>query len=633
VPARLLAREGPLEGATFPLPDTPYSIGREERNTLCLAADRRVSRQHCVIESHGGRFHIRDLGSANSTYVNDVPIEDHVLEHGEEVRIGQSVFIFLVEGLPVPDYAAAVDLDEDERLAGATLIVRRDEAIWLRPERVTADGTADRIDQLVKSVLTFSQALSSVRGLRDLERRLLQSLLDIIPARRAAMLLVGSTGPTPGEFASAFHRTRDGHEEPFRIPRAVIRRASEDRAALCLNGLMDDRLVQSETIRQARVTSAIAAPVLAAETMLGVIYLDASDASIRFTEDDLHLVTALAEAAAAPLAQALSLERVERDHQRLLAELAGDLTLVGASEPMRAVHRFIAKVAASDSTVLLTGASGTGKELVARAIHRRSARARRPFVAINCAAVADSLLESEFFGHERGAFTGAVAQKRGRLEEADGGTVFLDEVGELALPLQAKLLRVLQEREFERVGGSRTIKVSIRVIAATNRDLPEEVKRGTFRQDLFYRLNVVSLTTPALRERRGDIPMLANHFLQKHRKHCARRITGFSDDAMACLVSYDWPGNVRELENAVERAIVLGASEQILSDDLPDPLAESAPTMSGSRPKFHETIQEIKRQLVTKALEEADGNHVQAASRLGLHPNNLHRLIKNLKLR
>jgi Nif-specific regulatory protein len=300
---------------------------------------------------------------------------------------------------------------------------------------------------------------------------------------------------------------------------------------------------------------------------------------------------------------------------------------------MRAVHRFIAKVAASDSTVLISGASGTGKELVALAIHRRSSRARKPFVAINCAAVADTLVESEFFGHERGAFTGAVTHKKGRLEEGEGGTVFLDEIGELALPLQAKLLRVLQEREFERVGGTRTIRVNIRIIAATNRNLDEEVKRGTFREDLFYRLNVVSQTLPDLRERREDIPVLANHFLQKHARTCTRRVEGFSDDAMACLMAYDWPGNVRELENAIERALVLGGTEQILPDDLPESLVESAIVPSTSGPKFHEMIREIKRQLVTKALEESNGSRVDAAQRLGLHPNNLHRLIKTLDLK
>jgi transcriptional regulator with PAS, ATPase and Fis domain len=244
----------------------------------------------------------------------------------------------------------------------------------------------------------------------------------------------------------------------------------------------------------------------------------------------------------------------------------------------------------------------------------------------------DTLLESEFFGHEKGAFTGAVAQKRGKLEEADCGTVFLDEIGELAPPLQAKLLRVLQEREFERVGGTRPIRINIRVLAATNRDLEQEVRAGTFREDLFYRLNVVSISLPDLCDRPEDIPLLATHFIKKHAK--ARRVLGVSDGAMSCLMNYDWPGNVRELENAIERAIVLGSTEQILPDDLPDAIVEAAaPASSVSEPKFHETIKEMKKKLVRNALHQGNGSYVQAAKLLGLHPNNLHRLMKTLALK
>jgi Nif-specific regulatory protein len=211
--------------------------------------------------------------------------------------------------------------------------------------------------------------------------------------------------------------------------------------------------------------------------------------------------------------------------------------------------------------------------------------------------------------------------------------VFLDEIGELAPPLQAKLLRVLQERELERVGGTRPIKIDVRIVAATNRRLEEEIKRGSFRKDLFYRLNVVAVTMPELRERREDIPLLAAHLLRKHAQKCARRITGFSEGALSALAAHDWPGNVRELENAVERAIVLGTTEQILPDDLPESIVESGADPSSTGTKFHETIREIKKQLVTNALEQSAGSHSEAARRLGLHPNNLHRLMKTLKLK
>ncbi|MEJ7619176.1 MAG: sigma-54 dependent transcriptional regulator, partial [Pyrinomonadaceae bacterium] len=228
-------------------------------------------------------------------------------------------------------------------------------------------------------------------------------------------------------------------------------------------------------------------------------------------------------------------------------------SMVGESEPMRQILQFISKVAPVDSSVLILGESGTGKELVARAIHHHSHRTDKPFVAINCAALTDTLLESELFGHEKGAFTGAINQKRGHLEVADGGTVFFDEIGELAAELQAKLLRVLQQREFTRVGGTRLIKINVRVIAATNRDLQKAMHESKFRQDLYFRLNVVSVCTPPLRERREDIQLLANYFVAKHGQACNRRVLGLSFAALRHLKSYDWPGNVRELENAIER--------------------------------------------------------------------------------
>ena len=255
------------------------------------------------------------------------------------------------------------------------------------------------------------------------------------------------------------------------------------------------------------------------------------------------------------------------------------------------------------------------------------------FRSINCAALTESLLESELFGHEKGAFTGAVAQKKGKLEEACGGSVFLDELGELAPALQTKLLRVIQEREFERVGGIRPIKADIRLIAATNRDLEEAVKGGTFRRDLYYRINVVSIVLPPLRERREDIVPLANHLVRKHAQNSTRQVTGISDAARAYLVNYDWPGNVRELENAMERAVVLGATELILPEDLPDSVVDADIPGSASSGSFHEMVRDAKRQIVLKTIEEAGGSYNEAAKRLHLRPTNLHRLIRTLNLR
>jgi transcriptional regulator with PAS, ATPase and Fis domain len=307
--------------------------------------------------------------------------------------------------------------------------------------------------------------------------------------------------------------------------------------------------------------------------------------------------------------------------------------MVGESPRLREIQRLLRRAAASDSTVLLRGESGTGKEVAARTVHQESPRSGRPFVAINCATLSESLLESELFGHEKGAFTGAVARKIGKAEAADGGTLFLDEVGELPLALQAKLLRFLQEREFERVGGTRPIPVDVRVVAATNRDLEKAIREGTFREDLFYRLSVIPLHLPPLRERREDIPLLASRFAALTSQRLGRPVAGFTPEARACLQSYDWPGNVRELANAVERAIVMGEGDLVRPEDLPETVLEAGALPGIGLGHYHETLHETKKRLIRTAVAEAGGNMTRAAALLGLQPTYLHRLINKLDLR
>ncbi|HSS51503.1 MAG TPA: sigma-54 dependent transcriptional regulator, partial [Thermoanaerobaculia bacterium] len=320
------------------------------------------------------------------------------------------------------------------------------------------------------------------------------------------------------------------------------------------------------------------------------------------------------------------------EKERIEATL--DSGMVGESLPMREVGQRLARLAPKDSTVLLCGESGTGKEVAARFLHRGSRRSSRPFVAINCATLSETLIESELFGHERGAFTGAVEKKTGKIEAAEGGTLFLDEVGELPVATQAKLLRVLQEREYERVGGTRTLKADVRVVAATNRDLEKAMREKTFREDLFYRLNVVRVVLPPLRERREDISLLASHFAAVHSRQSGRRIAGFTPEARACLQRYDWPGNVRELSNAIEHALVLGEGELIRPEDLPETVLEAGPVASaGPVGNYHESVNAFKRRLIVDALAQADGNVTKAAERLDVNPTYLHRLISNLGLR
>jgi Nif-specific regulatory protein len=344
-------------------------------------------------------------------------------------------------------------------------------------------------------------------------------------------------------------------------------------------------------------------------------------------------VASIAGISAVALENSRRLLWLEQENLRLAAEINLQHNMVGESPAMKEVYRFLSRVAPTDATVLVGGESGTGKELVARAIHRNSPRAGRPFVTINCAAIPEGLLESELFGYERGAFTGAAGQKKGRLELADGGVVFLDEIGELAPALQVKLLRVLQERELERLGGSRPISIDIRLIAATNKDLAAAVKARTFREDLYYRLNVVSLVVPPLRERVEDIPILAEYFVAKFAAKCKVKAKKISPEALAGLMNYDWPGNVRELENAIERALVLGVSETICPEDLPESVLEKDPAPGTQEAKYHAAVTQLKKHLILTALEETKGNYTEAARTLGVHANYLHRLVRNLNLR
>jgi DNA-binding NtrC family response regulator len=327
--------------------------------------------------------------------------------------------------------------------------------------------------------------------------------------------------------------------------------------------------------------------------------------------------------------------RAMRDAHTLLSEEVGDryAAIVGESPAMRAVLELARRAAPSQATVLFLGESGTGKEVVARAVHRWSLRAERPFVVINCVALSEELLESELFGHEKGAFTGAHQQKRGKLEVAQGGTVFLDEVGDIRPTLQAKLLRVLQDQTFERVGGIRPIRVDVRFVAATNRDLAEAVRQGRFRLDLYYRLHVVTLALPPLRERPGDVEVLARHFLERYRREVKRDVAAIRPDALVCLRRYPWPGNVRELENAIERAVVLADGPEITPSDLPVEVREAGLAGPADREGgrgFHALIEEFKRGLIVSTLRRTAGNRTQAARLLGLQRTYLARLIRDL---
>jgi Nif-specific regulatory protein len=621
-----------LQGREFPLEDQT-TLGRDPSNQISLN-EHWVSRQHCQIKKAAGGFTIVDLGSHNGTFLNGVPVKEHELEHGNRIQIADSTFIFLF-GEEVSSRASdAVEMDDGRSPHRSTIQLRLEDAIYLQPEKISkAHLPPSTIERDLSALLKVSSAITSLQDMDELQKELLDQIFEIVPAERGAILLGAETG---GKFVSEFGRHREGtSDKPVQVIRTLVEQVQRDRAAILSNQpTKDSKLAKSASLLTSLIQSVLCLPLVSGDRFVGVLYLDSRDPEVRFDEDQLELLTAIAGIAASSLENARHLGGLEAENERLQHDAIIEHNMVGEGRAMSEVYKFIGKVAPTDSTVLITGESGTGKELAARAVHRASSRKVKPFWKIDCTTLTENLLESELFGHEKGAFTGAITQKKGRLELADEGTVFLDEMGELPVPLQSKLLRVLQDREFERIGGTRPISVDIRLVVATNRNLAEEMKKGNFREDLFYRLNVVAITLPPLRERREDIPLLANYFTAKYSKKIKRRIAGISPEALAILQSYDFPGNVRELENAIERAIVLGSTDTILPEDLPENLLDAKPAApAGSIPTYNEALTEMKKKLVLDAVTQSGGNYTDAAKKLGLHPNYLHRLIRNLDIK
>ncbi len=618
---RLTAIAGRLKGSVFTIEDLPVVIGRDTTATLCLA-DASVSRRHSQIEKEEQDFVILDLESLNGTFINDVPVKRRKLQHGDRVRIGDSLFLFLMHDAE-NSQSSEISFDDGHIVSGSTLQLRVNDALYLMARDLSA-------------LMKVSTTINAIRGVEELQKTLLELLFEVVPAQRGVILLTDDGPQEQGRgFASVFGLDRrHGPDESIKVSRTVTNWVLQRGESLLITNQAEAKDFQSaDSLIEDRPGSVLCVPLIMLERLLGVIYLDTREPETLFDKDHLQLVSAISAITAVAIENARHFEWLVSENKRLIADFNIEHNMVGESQSMRDVLQFISKVAPTDSTVLLSGESGTGKELAARAIHLNSRRADKPFMAVNCAALAESLLESELFGHEKGSFTGALMQKKGRLEIADGGSMFLDEIGEVSPALQVKLLRVLQEREFERVGGTRTIKVDIRLITATNRNLEDAVSNGAFRQDLYYRLNVVSLEMPPLRDRQEDIPLLANYFAAKYGEKCNRRISGISAEAQARLLGYDWPGNVRELENAIERAVVLGSTDRILLEDLPESVLESEAPATAPGTKYHEAVAQTKKQIILSAMQQAKGNYTEAAKLLGVHPNYLHRLIRNLNLK
>lgn len=608
---RLLVVSGLLAGTCRAFVGEALSIGRDESNALCLK-DPAVSRRHCVIQQTEAGFEVVDLDSHNGTFVNQVPVRRRGIDHGHTIRIGTSEFIFLLhEGetaaaalAPIADPRTAADL--------STISFERHEIVpgfGMEIGRMARD-----LDALVK----ISAVINSTRDSTALQLELLRLIFEVVPAGKGALVLLDDIHE---DLSTSCVWTRDdGAGQPLEVDRQLVHRVMWERAPIVENAEAGSEL------------NIACLPLVALEQVVGVLYITSVGPEAAFREDHVHYLNAVSRITAVAIENVKALDALRSENVQLKEELRPPSTLVGDSSSIRRLQEVISRVGQSDTTILIRGESGTGKEVVASSIHENSARRSKPFVAINCAAIPEALLESELFGHEKGAFTGAVALKKGRFETSGDGTLFLDEIGELPLSMQAKLLRVLQQRVFERVGGTQPIPLVARVLAATNKNLEQAIKAGEFRQDLYYRLNVVTLAVPALREHRQDIPLLALYFAAKYANKNNRPFKGISKPARELLVNYSWPGNVRELENAIEHALVLGLTDEILPEDLPEGILEEQSERI-SKALYHDALNDAKRDLVRNSLRDTNGSVSEAAKVLGIHPKYLHRLIRNLNIK
>ncbi|MEM7052636.1 MAG: sigma 54-interacting transcriptional regulator [Acidobacteriota bacterium] len=623
---RLAAITGPLSAQVFELDEDLFTIGRLSSNQLQILHGS-VSRHHCRLHCDADGVRVEDLDSLRGTFVNGIPIQRRRLEHGDYLKIGDSLFLFLVhraEARGEPPSLPEPATESGEQTVEKVLEIEPHRATYLLPQ--TDFARHDPVAHNLSALLTFGIDLQTEHSGRAIARRLARLCLDTVPAEQATVLVIAE-----GELKPLAEQSREGsraHPPSLTLCRQVVANGT---AIWSDNVPADEALRDFESLDGSQIRAVLCVPLLAQGACLGILYADTSQQAETFCEDHLELLTAAGSIAALALHQSRQTERLRAENRRLRADQL-DHDIVGESPALEEVLRLVERVAPSDLTVLVKGESGTGKELIAKALHRNSPRAEKPFVAINCATLSETLLESELFGHERGAFTGAVGRKAGHFEMAHGGTLFLDEVGEISVSLQARLLRALEEGEIQRVGGTRILPVDVRVVAATNRDLGQAIRQGIFREDLYHRLNVFSLDLPPLHDRGNDITLLARHFLARSAERLHRTPRGLAPAARDAMLAYSWPGNVRELRNAMERAAVLADGELVQLQDLPEAVVESAPESGPAASSYHAAVVEAKRRILQQAIRRAEGNHRKAAELLDLNRTYLQRLIRNLGL-
>ncbi|TWT98120.1 Transcriptional regulatory protein ZraR [Botrimarina colliarenosi] len=694
----LVIREGAKWTDVFRLlPGETVTIGRAPTNRV-VVKDERCSRCHAEVFPSGGRWVLRDLESRNGTTVNGARVAaDHTLEPGDIVRVGSACLAFvdnLSEAFPdsksvlrasqamggstdlganglgqiaaeIEEAARAGDvLDDDSESVFEPLpnepthiTHRRQQSRYLEPDfdpgasdpTLEPAGSTPKVGRAATMLCRLAFELAKEPDVESLAKRALEGLLAGTQADSGAILLLEALkNGTPvaadlRQFSARSNSAHRYHRVSDFLANTVLR---EGQGVLARNIMDDSQLGARDSSGDILATSVLCAPIRHESALLGLVHLYSTDAGQMLDPDDLEFTIAVADTVAVALqnlarrdALAENLDKIKYENTQLRERLGVESEIVGRSEALERVTQEIARAAPSRATVLIRGESGVGKELVARAVHFSSPRRKGPFVCLNCAALSESLLESELFGHEKGAFTGATDRKVGKFEAAHGGTLMLDEIGEMSPSIQAKFLRVLEGHPFERVGGNKAITVDVRVIAATNRDLEQQVAEGAFRRDLYFRLHVLEIVVPPLRKRTEDIPVLAEFFLERYNTETGRRLTGYTTRAMEAMLSYRWPGNVREMKNVVERAVVLTRGDIIDVDDLVLSTLKTSGDTEAEMPQgkagAYEPIplEEVERRHILATLKSTGWNKSRSANILGIERSTLDRKIRRYELK
>jgi transcriptional regulator with GAF, ATPase, and Fis domain len=571
------------------------SIGRAGGNDVCLDAAG-VADYHAQIVFDGRDFSLDEVDPVAEIQINAKRKRRARLQHNDKLLIGTAELVFSM-------------LEEAEAPGG---------------QRGTREDIAQAEIVGLRRLYQFSERLLVTRDVQSLLETVLDGAIEVTGAERGFVLLLRDNKP---EVRAARNLRQESVPDAVRqLSDSIVAKVVETRRPIIVADAMSDQVFsRSDSVMHLKLSSVLCAPLIAGGELLGLLYLGNDRVANLFPPRALDLVTIFSAQAALILQNALLLDSLRTDktelEKRLKDQRFGEI--IGAVPSMLEVFRKVQKVAPTDIFVLISGETGTGKELIAREIHHRSQRANGPFIVINCGAIPENLMESELFGHVRGAFTGAVATRPGKFQAADKGTLFLDEVGELPLSLQVKLLRALQERIVTKVGDSKPERVDIRVIAATNRDLEEEIKKGSFREDLFYRLNVVNVYLPPLRERGDDILVIAKSLLQKFAAELNSQVKGFTPNALVAIRKYDWPGNVRQLENRIRKGLVLCDKTLLGPEDLDLSQEQLQPIVPLDKAK-----EDFQRRYILEVLERNNGNRTKTARDLGVDPRTIFRYLE-----